>query len=112
MTLRFVLHRHFYRLSTANPQTFLQIIYSKSTILKYLPALSSIFFLARLYEILYTPCIRQTAVFYMKGGRYTKESVVLEQQRTASDAYRWEPYRQYVPEDAVDDRESLFTTKG
>jgi len=36
---------------------FSQIIYSKSTILKYLPALSSIFFLARLYEILYTPCI-------------------------------------------------------
>ena len=36
-------------------QTFSQIVYSKSTILKYLPALSSIFFLARLYEILYTP---------------------------------------------------------
>ena len=48
----------------------------------------------------------------MKGGRYTKESVVLEQQSTASDACRWESYRQYFPEDSVDDLESLFTTKG
>ena len=44
-------------------QTFSQIIYSKSTILKYLPALSSLFFLARLYEILYTSYIIQTAAF-------------------------------------------------
>ena len=48
----------------------------------------------------------------MKGGYYTKESVVLEQQSTASDACRWESYRQYFPEDAVDYLESLFTTKG
>ena len=48
----------------------------------------------------------------MKGGHYTKESVVLEQQSTASDAYRWESYRQYFPGDAVDYLESLFTTKG
>ena len=48
----------------------------------------------------------------MKGEHYTKESVVVEQQHTASDVYRWEPYRQYVPEDAVDYLESLFTTKG
>ena len=48
----------------------------------------------------------------MKGEHYSKESVVLEQQSTASDAYRWEPYRQYFPEDSVDDLESLFTTKG
>ena len=48
----------------------------------------------------------------MKGGRYTKESVVLEQQRTASDACRWESYQEYFPEDSVDDLESLFTTKG
>jgi hypothetical protein len=48
----------------------------------------------------------------MKGEHYTKESVVLEQQNTASDAYRWELYRQYFPEDPVDYLESLFTTKG
>ena len=48
----------------------------------------------------------------MKGGRYTKESVVLEQQSTASDACRWESYQPYVPEDSLDYRERLFTTKG
>ena len=48
----------------------------------------------------------------MKGGHYTKESVVLEQQSTASDACRWESYRQYFPEGSVDYLESLFTTKG
>ena len=53
-----------------------------------------------------------TAVFYMKGGRYTKESVVLAQQSTASDACRWESYQEYFPEDAIAYLESLFTTKG
>ena len=48
----------------------------------------------------------------MKGGYYIKESVVVEQQHTASDVYRWEPYRQYLPEDAAYCLESLFTTKG
>jgi hypothetical protein len=48
----------------------------------------------------------------MKGGRYTKESVVLEQQSTASDVYHWESYRQDFPEDSVDCLESLFATKG
>jgi hypothetical protein len=48
----------------------------------------------------------------MKGEYYTKESVVLEQQGTASAACRWESYLQHVPEDAVDYLESLFTTKG
>ena len=47
----------------------------------------------------------------MKGGYYIKESVVLEQQGTASDACRWELYLQHFPEDAVDYLESLFTTK-
>jgi hypothetical protein len=47
----------------------------------------------------------------MKGGYYTKESVVLEQQSPASDACRWESYWQSFPEDAVDYLESLFTTK-
>jgi hypothetical protein len=112
VTLRFVLHRYVHRLSTANPQSFSQIIYSKSPILKYLPALSSLFFLARLYDILYTPCIIQIAVFSMKGGHYTKESVVLEQQSTVSDVYCWESYRQYFPEDSIESLESLFTTKG
>jgi len=112
VTLRFVLHRYFHRLSTANPQSFSQIIYSKSTIWKYLPALSSIFFLARLYEILYTPCIIQAAAFSMKGEHYSKESVVLEQQSTASDTYSWESYRKYFPEDSVEYLKSLFTTKG
>jgi hypothetical protein len=112
VTLRFVFYSYFHRLSTANPQSFSQIIYSKSTIVQYLPALSSLFFLARLYEILYTSCIIQTAGFSMKGERYTKESVVLEQQSTVSDACRWESYRQYVPEDSLDYREKLFTTKG
>jgi hypothetical protein len=37
---------------------------------------------------------------------------MLEQQSTASDARRWESYRQYLSEDAVDYLESLFTTKG
>jgi len=48
----------------------------------------------------------------MKGGHYTKESVVLKQQSTASDMCRWESYWQYVPEDSVDYCESLFTTNG
>ena len=48
----------------------------------------------------------------MKGGHYTKESVVLAQQSTASDACRWESYQEYFPEDSVDYLESLFTTKG
>ena len=48
----------------------------------------------------------------MKGGHYTKKSVVLEQQSTASDVCRWESYRQYFPEDSVEYPESLFTTKG
>ena len=48
----------------------------------------------------------------MKGGYYTKESVVLEQQSPASDVCRCEPYRQYFSEDAVDCLESLFATKG
>ena len=48
----------------------------------------------------------------MKGGHYTKESIVLEQQSPASDVCRRESYRQYVPEDAVDYLESLFTTQG
>ena len=47
----------------------------------------------------------------MKGGHYTKESIVLEQQSTASDVCRWESYRQYFPEDSVDYLESLFMTK-
>src|SRR5215831_17219181 len=62
--------------------------------------------------MLYTPYILQTAAFSRKGGHYTKESVVLEQQSTVSDACRRESYRQYVPEDAVDDLARLFTTKG
>jgi hypothetical protein len=48
----------------------------------------------------------------MKGEQYTKESVVLEQQRTASNACSWESYGQYFLEDAADYLESLFTTKG
>jgi hypothetical protein len=48
----------------------------------------------------------------MKGEHYTKESIVLEQQSTASDACRWESYRQDFPEDSVDYPESLFATKG
>jgi hypothetical protein len=48
----------------------------------------------------------------MKGEHYTKESVVLEQQSTAGDAFRWKSYRQYLPEDSVAYPESLFTTKG
>jgi len=48
----------------------------------------------------------------MKGEHYSKESVVLEQQSTASDACRWESYRQYFPEDSVEYLKSLFTTKG
>ena len=112
VTLRFVLHRYVHRLSTAYPQSFSQIIYSISTIWKYLSALLSLFFLARLYEILYTPCIIQAAAFSMKGEHYIKESVVLEQQSTASDAYRWESYWQYFPADSVDYPESLFPTKG
>jgi len=54
----------------------------------------------------------RTAAFYMKGERYTKESVVLEQKSTASNACRLESYRQCFPEDAIDYLESLFTTKG
>ena len=54
----------------------------------------------------------QTAVFYMKGGRYTKESVVLEQQSAVSDTYSWEAHRQYFPEDSVEYLKSLFATKG
>src|SRR5262249_32911999 len=80
-------------------QIFSQIIYSKSTVFftDYLQQIHNFevltsfvisFFLARLYEILYTPCIIQTADFSMKGGHYIKESGVLEQHSTASDACR------------------------
>ncbi len=48
----------------------------------------------------------------MKGEHYSKESVVLEQQSTASDTYSWESYRKYFPEDSVEYLKSLFTTKG
>ena len=50
-------------------QMFSQLIYSKSTIEKHLPALSSLFSLARLYEILYTSFSIQIAAFSMKGER-------------------------------------------
>ena len=48
----------------------------------------------------------------MKGEHYSKESVVLEQQSTVSDACSWESYRKYFPEDSVEYLKSLFTTKG
>ena len=48
----------------------------------------------------------------MKEEYYTKESVILEKQSTASETCRWESYRQYFPEDSVEYPESLFTTKG
>ena len=48
----------------------------------------------------------------MKGGHYTKESVILEQQNTARDACRWDSDQQYFPEDVVAYCESLFKTKG
>ena len=54
----------------------------------------------------------QTAVFSMKGGHYTKESIVLEQKSTASNAGSLESYQQCFPEDAIEYLESLFTAKG
>ena len=102
-------------------QTFSQLIYSKSTgfYIAYLQQIHNFavvtsfvisFFLARLYKMLYASCIIQTAAFEMKGGHYTKESVVLEQQRTVSDMCRWESYRQCFREDAGDSLANLFAT--
>jgi len=75
----------FHRLSTANPQSFSQIIYSNPQFGSTYQLCHLFFFLQDSMRFFTLAASYKQAAFYMKGEHYSKESVVLEQQSTASD---------------------------